>query len=182
MKKRIFLGIKIGAKLYPPILRWRKKYPGKLSVRWIKEENLHITLLPPWYEESSNIKNQILKIEKIIPKINPFLLKFNYVGYGPENKRPRLIWAEGESPKEIMKLKNGLEKIILIKPQSRDFKLHLTLARFRPKDFKKFSINKINDKVFWEQIVDSFCLFESRLSPKGAEYKILKKFNLQSQT
>lgn len=178
MPKRIFIAIKIQPQLYPVITRWRKSYFGKLPVRWIKEKNLHITLVPPWYEPEDKIDNLTNKVEEGLRGFEPFKVLFERVCFGPDEKRPRLIWAEGEASEEILALKRKVEEILHKTPEKRDFKLHLTLARFGSEEFKKFSVKTLDDRVFWEQKVDSFCLFESKLSPEGAEYEVLGTFKL----
>ncbi len=178
MKKRVFIGIKAESNLINEIEEWKNKYQNKLNVRWIEKENLHITLVPPWYEE--DLEKVIAGIDQIRALINPFEILFNEVCYGPDYKRPRLIWAKGETSETITKLKKSIEESISIKPENRDFKVHLTLARFKGSDFRSFVIKRIEDRVFWKIKVDTFCLFESLLSPFGAKYIVLKRFELKN--
>ena len=175
MKKRIFLGIKANIDLISEIEIWQKYYNEKIKARWISNDNLHITLVPPWYEE--NITAVSKKIDSLV-NISPFDVTFKKVTFGPTQVRPRLIWTEGQAPLQLHKLKNKLEKVLDIAPEKRDFKLHLTLARFREKDFKSFNVKTIEDTVSWKMKINSFQLFESILRPSGAEYKILEELKL----
>jgi 2'-5' RNA ligase len=177
MKKRIFVGIKIQPELYLKIDNWRKKYL-RLPVRWIDNNNLHITLIPPWYEDGEGIIRRVKEVKEAIEGLKAFNISFNNVCLSPTLSNPRLIWAEGEIPEELLTIKSKLEKILGQEPEKREYKLHLTLARFSGRDYKLFSINNINDNVIWEQTIDSFCLFESLLSSKGAEYKTIKDFRI----
>ncbi len=166
------MALGISDKLESEILEWEKAF-SKLPVRWLLGKNLHITLVPPWYEEN---------IEAVIQKLNTvkstgvFDIEFNKVTFGPDPKRPRLIWAEGEASKPIVELKTALEKILNKEPERRLFRLHLTLARFRPETFSSFPIKELNEKVFWRDRVTSFLLMESRLSREGADYTTLREF------
>jgi len=47
-KRRVFVAIGISSQLKEKIAYWQKKW-NHLSVRWIKPENMHVTLIPPWY-------------------------------------------------------------------------------------------------------------------------------------
>src|SRR3990172_10442808 len=124
--KRVFIGIKIDKSLYPKIDAWRENVSGFSGLRWIDNKNLHITLVPPWYEFDLE---RILKIMDGINFKNPILMIFYNVGMGPSKKNPRLIWAEGKDNKILEKLKVLLDKSLGM-TEKRPFKLHLTLARF----------------------------------------------------
>lgn len=171
---RVFVALAISNEFQEKILEWEKFYPD-LSVRWLLGKNLHITLTPPW--EENNVEEVKNLLEKIDPTV-PFEVEFDEVSFGPNPKSPRLIWASGNAPKEIVDLKGNIEKVLEIKPENRPYKLHLTLARFQPEDFSNFEIKNLREKVLWKEKIDSFVLMESRLSRAGADYEIIfkKKF------
>jgi len=173
---RLFVAIKISEELQKEILEWERDYQ-RLPVRWIAGKNLHVTLIPPWESEevgkiSTALKALEGKMERSLEVI------FKRVCYGPQKEKPRLIWAEGKAPKEIQDLKTEVEGILRQKPDSRPFKLHLTLARFNPRDFTRFPIKSLDEEVFWRQEVKSIVLVESRLLPEGAEYEVLEEIRL----
>ena len=147
-----------------------------MPVRWLAGKNLHITLIPPWY--SDNVEAVIKKLKKI--KCPPFDINFSKVAYGPDPKRPRLIWAEGIASEEVACLKDGLEKMFPeYKSTYKKWLVHMTIARFRQEEFPSFSIKKIDEKVSWQDRIESFVLMESHLSREGADYEILETFNLK---
>jgi 2'-5' RNA ligase len=151
--------------------------PSGEKVRWVKPKNLHITLVPPWYEE--NIKQIKEVLGSIRDTFGPFEIIFERITYGPDPRRPRLIWAEGEASLEIRNLKLEIERALNQKPEERPFKLHLTIARFRPETFSSFPIKKLDEKVFWRDEVKSFVIMESHLSPEGADYEVLEEIRLE---
>lgn len=172
--KRIFIAIKISPEIQKRAEAWKAEF-STLPVRWIFQENLHITLIPPWEEE--NIEEVISKIEKIQGKTS-FAIKFQKITYGPNLFNPRLIWAEGESVESLIQLQKKIVKLLGLKQPDRKFKPHLTLARFRPEDYSFFPIKKLNERISWIEKVDFICLLESKLKPEGAEYTVLKIFRL----
>lgn len=174
-KKRIFIALPISQELQKIILKWEKNYKN-LPVRWLSPKNLHITLVPPWYE--SDIKKNSSQLECI--KSPFFDVVFESIEFGPDPKRPRLIWAKGKAPEALLALQKNVTKLTRQKSERRPFKLHLTLARFRPENFAKFPVKKLNEKVTWREKITSFMLMESLLSPKGAEYKILEKYEFKN--
>lgn len=178
MKLRVFVSIAISEKLQNEIADWRLNFLGKnpgafFDLRWLADKNLHITLIPPWYEDEHAVEKVKSKMQQAISSVAPFEIEFNKVTYGPDQRRPRLIWGEGKAPQELLDLKSGLEKILDKKPERREFTLHLTLARFRPENFRYFSLKKLDEKILWRDTVRSIVLMESFLSPTGADYEVL---------
>lgn len=171
--KRIFIAAPLSENLRNEIKIWRKKYE-RLPVRWLEDKNLHITIIPPWYEkDTENIKNICKQV-----KGKAFDAVFEEIEFGPDLRRPRLIWAEGETPPEIISLKLELEEKLHKQPEKRPFRLHLTLARFRPETFSSFSIKRLKEKIYWRDKISSFNLLEAHLSREGADYAILEEFPL----
>lgn len=174
--KRIFVGIKISEKLRSETAAWKSKYEN-LPVRWIAGGDLHITLVAPWEADDDEIE----KIKDDLANTNfvqPFDIEFTKIIYGPDSGDPRLIWAEGEAPKEIIGLSEKLGAA-LDRKNIRPFLLHLTLARFRPENFSSFPVKNLNDIISWKERVKKLQLFESVLLPEGAKYDILEEFRLK---
>lgn len=178
MKHRLFLGIGIGKPLQKQIAAWQKTLPP-LPLRSLSPENLHLTLIPPWYSENPEETASLLRSS--LPNLNLKLrlrLRLTSVSYGPDPRRPRLIWAKGSTPKELKEIKTRLEKCLGQKGENRPFSLHLTLARFPPKRFSEFKIKTLHEKISWQQEVTTLTLYESHLKPTGAEYQKLAEIPL----
>jgi 2'-5' RNA ligase len=170
---RIFIGLPIGENLQDKILKFEKKFKN-LPVRWILSHNLHITLVPPWYENDiERIKEKL----KFFDLGKSFKISFYKVEYGPSKKFPRLIWAVGDTPKELLILRQNLFNILNQKPEQRDFKLHLTLARFNFNP--KIKLPEINESVYWEDEIKEVVLFHSHLLKTGAEYEVIERFKMR---
>jgi len=172
---RIFIAIPISEKLQKKIANYRDFYHG-LPVRWLEGKNLHITLVPPWEEDDIDKVDKILKpLENKFGKIE---IGFKNISFGPNPRNSRLIWATGKTPQKIIELKKSLEQVLNKPSKRKDFLLHLTIARFRPEDFKNFPIKKIDDKMNWQDIAEEFVIMQSHLSRQGADYEILKRYRL----
>lgn len=195
LMRRIFLAIHASSALQAEAIAWQANYE-RLPVRWLKGHNLHLTLIPPWYE--SDIEKVKSKIEKAGNTVRPFAIRFERVTYGPNPRSPRLIWAEGRTPREMEDLKSKIENLLRQQPaasqergeprlggprrENRPFRLHLTLARFHPEDFSQFPLKHLDSPVDWRNEVKSFVLMESHLAPGGAEYEILETYSLKPGT
>lgn len=174
MSHRIFVAVPISPFLQDAALEWEKSF-SDLPVRWLAGKNLHITLVPPWYEKDTDSAKD--KLNKITAA-GGFEIEFKKINFGPDPHRPRLIWAEGSAPKEIVALKDGACEIFNRPKESRPFLLHLTLARFRPETFSSFVVKKLDERVAWTDNVRSIVLMESHLSRRGADYEIIAESNL----
>ena len=58
MAKRLFVAIKPDAELIENIIHWQKKHKKLPAVRMIKPEYLHLTLVPPFYEDDEKRINE----------------------------------------------------------------------------------------------------------------------------
>jgi len=174
--KRVFLGFEATADIVYKIKNFKQRYKDKFAVRWVSEENLHITLLPPF--NCSNTDEVISKISSIENFPHPFTLLFDTIEFGPSAKNPRLIWVKGETPPEVIKLRYLLLKKLSINFNDRNFLLHITIARFKKGNFKRFPFKFFKQKIFWKTKVSYLTLYQSILLPEEVKYKKLFKFQL----
>lgn len=173
-ERRVFAAIPISSSLQREILAWEKKH-ATLPVRWLAGKNIHITLVPPWHETNCDDAIQLLKRVGGGGEID---IEFRDVSYGPSRQEPRLIWASGNAPRKLLDLKKQVEKAFGKKSEYRPWLMHLTIARFDPRDFPKFPIKNLNEKVSWKERISSVVLMESLLKPSGADYEIIAEIKL----
>ena len=173
--RRIFVAIPASKSVQDAVYTWRKQYRN-LPVRWIAPKNLHVTVIPPWEEEDIEAVMDALRMAE--GAAGPFTLDFTLVRYGPTLREPRLIWAEGEAPDQLFAAKHHIERALTRNPGTKPFRLHLTVARFDPARFPKFSVQDMKDVISWTEEARMFVLMESVLSPSGADYTVLGEFRL----
>ncbi|MFA5821289.1 MAG: 2'-5' RNA ligase family protein [Candidatus Gracilibacteria bacterium] len=162
--KRIFIALPLPKELTEKILDWQKAHKD-LPAQFIKEKNLHITVIPPWRTDDINAIIAKLKTLSNQPKqINITLTDIN-----SQNKL-QMIWAEGQTPPEILTLKTILEETLNKQPEARPFRLHITIASKSETD--------IHEAISWTAKLDSFVLMESLLFKEGAKYLTLETFHL----
>ena len=167
------------------ILAGSKRSPN--PARWVRIEGIHATLkfigeVPP--EKIEPIKASLSQIH--VPKL--ITLKFRGVGFFPNDRRPRVVWAGIEAGAELGALaaavETSLEPLGIAKEQ-RNFSPHLTLARFdtarsKPSasafDRLHEAISKAGPLEFGSSIASEFHLYQSILKRGGAEYTRLATF------
>lgn len=142
------------------------------SGRFVKAENLHITLL--FIGETSHERRHCLEAMADSVVAQSFGLSFDHVCYW---RRPQVIYlGVKEQPRAleglVSSLRRGAEACDL-KTERRPFKAHLTLARKAKHPSSEINLQAID----WQ--VNSFVLVRSKLSQMGARYEVLRRWQLQ---
>lgn len=78
---RIFVGVKIAPDIARELSRLAEGL-DKAPVRLIPAADIHLTLLPPWEEDS--IPEAMEKLHSVASRFGPFPLTFKRLGYGPQ--------------------------------------------------------------------------------------------------
>ena len=109
MRHRIFIAINLPEEIKKRLTFYQSNWP-ELPCRWIKKENLHLTLVFLGYLTDKELLD-VLKITKEVASRNQsFSINLIKICYGPPKKMPpRMIWVEGEKSKELGKLQKDLE-------------------------------------------------------------------------
>lgn len=155
----------------------------KTEVKWVKAENLHITLKFIGWIEDHQLDNLIELTTKAVVGTGSFKAKFVGLGTFPENKSPRVVWVgTEEGGDELCKLAKNLEETLSnagFRSEARDFKPHLTIARIKKggTELKK-KIESIKGAKFGEMIIDQINIMKSTLTQKGPIYEKLKEVKL----
>jgi len=95
---RVFVGVQVA----PEIARELAGLACDLkqfSVRLVATADIHVTLVPPWNEAS--ISETLEKLRQVTNNFGAFALTFQRICYGPQPRRPRLLWAECAATNEI---------------------------------------------------------------------------------
>lgn len=201
--QRLFIGIRLSDKLQSQIEEWHNQYMELVPIRWIKPQNLHITLIPPWQDDTRTV---IPLLQQIRNTTGPFTLQFSKVASGPKNDRPRLIWAYGEPSLPLLQLKTKLDEILKDRvkirriplkivqtietitptaiPDRNKLFMHITLAKISLPPFsgkmkvKEVTIKPFSDAINWQEQVNTITLYASHLQKNGADYEELDTIEL----
>jgi RNA 2',3'-cyclic 3'-phosphodiesterase len=154
----------------------------KNKARWVRAENLHVTL-----KFIGNVDAG--KLEAIrgalgeVAAAGAVELHFRGVGFFPNERRPRVLWAGIVASPNLAPLAAGidarLEKLGITR-ETREFAPHLTLARFDPPGISerlRATAQENAARDFGTLRTRNFYLFESMTRPTGAEYTRLSSFS-----
>jgi 2'-5' RNA ligase len=167
---RVFVGIKI-ARLAADGLQGA---PARL----IAPADIHLTLVPPWNEAA--VPAAIATLDRVTAAFSSFPLTFEHVGYGPQPRRPRLLWAGCAAGDEIAALQAALLDAYG-RSEERPFRPHVTLARLRGNGAATARRHPIDRPLALTQPVESVELFQSP-PPGDNGYRILASSRLRAAT
>jgi len=185
-KIRTFIAIELPDNIIDAIGNMQKKIKRYgLKMRWVKPENIHITLKFLGDINPEMIQSIESCLEQTCKKNNPIQLLSKGIGVFPGLKRPRVLWAGIDGDTDILKkLQQSLDDLLSttgIAKEKRPFKGHLTIGRFKGERFKgqtdsKKLIAVIREFSEFETkpfTADKIILFKSELKPDGAAYSKL---------
>lgn len=151
-------------------------------VSWIPERNLHLTLkflgeIPP--ARTDELDGLMAEAARDIP---PFELQMGDAGGFPTLRSPRILWIGFREPLELVrKLHQNMEDALSgagFPRDDRPFHPHVTVGRVKGRvvqDFGEKYAATISGGKFEAVYVTSYRLYESRLSPSGADYRVLRE-------
>jgi 2'-5' RNA ligase len=157
------------------------------KAKWVRPENLHVTLKFLGSTEEAK-RDQIEDTLKAIRSPQPVSLEFRGLGFFPNQKRPRVLWAGIESSANLRPLAEDIDRSMhgLGFPlEERRFTPHLTLARFDPAGLPPnlaSAVKQHTSRGFGSLNAREFHLIESRLKPTAAEYTTLQSFRFVAET
>jgi len=176
---RSFIAIEIPEKIRTEIEIMLNQFAkADFSVKWVKRDNLHITLLFLGDASREFIESGCQQLESIIKTQKPFELSLSDIGAFPNQQQPRIIWLGVEKGVDQItelqaKIENGFTSIGF-KPEARKFHPHLTIGRVK----FRFTNPKVFETTYQSEdfLVKSVALFKSTLYPSGPIYERIKEF------
>jgi 2'-5' RNA ligase len=151
------------------------------QTHWVRPENLHLTLkfigeVPEEKLEGIRAALGGIRLDQ------PCTIDFRGLGFFPNEKQPRVLWAGVEASPNLKSLAADIERAMEplgIPREQRPFSPHLTLSRFersRPVEKLRAAIQENTARDFGSLRTSKFHLIESKLKPSGAEYTTVESF------
>ncbi len=192
MKHRVFIAINLPEEVKKKLADYQEKWRDLLPIRWVKKDNLHITLLFLGYLDDEEIIEVCKIVKEVVVKRQSFLVNLSKICYGPPHqnpkKPPRMIWAMGERSEKFAALRDDLEKSLLSSEEihfpsgKREFSPHITLGRIRTWEWRRIEPEERQDvsgDISLNFEVQTIEVMESHLKKGGPEYAILESTALK---
>lgn len=154
----------------------------KNKARWVPAENLHVTLKFIGNVDAGKLET-IRAVLGEVGSDGEVELRFRGVGFFPNEKRPRVLWAGIAASPNLAPLAARIDALLEklgIARETREYAPHLTLARFDPpgiSDKLRAAAQENAAREFGAVRAGEFHLFESKTRPTGAEYTRLSSFS-----
>ena len=149
----------------------------------VRPENMHLTLKFFGNVNARQVELIVDAVTRTVKTIRPFTLRLGNVGAYPNNRSPRVLWVGLDG--DVVPLQDAHRRIetalgqIAIKPDSREFRPHLTIARIRdrtPHNERRRAAEALFSAEFRSGLsvpVNRLRLIRSILRPEGPQYTSL---------
>ena len=151
------------------------------KINWTRPDGIHLTLK---FLGETDRASQVIEALQGIGPFEKFSVEVKGFGFFPDARRPRVLWTGIEAPPALAGLAGQVEAAMErlgFAPEQRAFAPHLTLARFkspRSEPAIEAFIEQHGELSLGRFEVSEFFLFESKLSPRGAEYRKVARFEM----
>jgi RNA 2',3'-cyclic 3'-phosphodiesterase len=195
---RIFIALDIDREIRERIARFAEGVQNFApDAKWVGPETFHITL--KFIGEKS--PEEVERVRQVLRAVkdNPLAVSFSGTGFFPNPRSARVFWVGIHADKALQQLAERVDEATAslgISREEHGFKPHLTLARARgasgsPRQRTRDpgsqpSFTRLQEKLqglsepdFGTMTATEFFLYESKLSPKGAQYTKLERYALQ---
>jgi 2'-5' RNA ligase len=154
---------------------------GIPGARWEGRERLHLTLRFVGELEGAALRELTRALAEL--ESPPFTMAIAGAGTFPPRGTPRVVWAGVADPTPIAALARKVERAVTsagLEPESRKFMPHVTLGRLSDPPLDRVAAFIAHNALLRTEPfeVRSFALFSSILSPRGAKYRVERRFVL----
>lgn len=187
MEIRSFLAFELPADIMNILLRVsRDLRKTPLDVRWVKETNIHLTMIFLGDIRTEDIESIKEVPEEICAGHGPFSVSMSGMGCFPNSRDPRVLWLGLKGDLERLSgFRDALQRplaVFGVKEEKRPFRPHLTLGRFRKsgkaQGLLEDLLERYQEVKSPECLLDRLTLFKSTLKPGGAVYTKLASWPL----
>lgn len=172
-----------------PVLRRLERLINALRseahLKWSPPDNLHITLkfIGEWPE---NRLDELKSVLQQIPSFEPFDIEIRDLGWFPDERSPKVLWAGVHNETGLRELAASLDEQLAtlgIAKEEREYSPHLTLARMKnpvPLAPLKKRIAELQPARLGSFPVTNYHLYRSDPGSTCSLYRKLATFPLQS--
>ncbi len=177
---RSFIAIELSETLKNELARLQQELKKcGADVRWVKPENIHLTLKFLGDIEEQIVEDVVKIIQGTCSTFKPFSLDIKGTGLFPNPRSPRALWVGVNGSEDVIRFQgeiNDRMSALGFKREKRRFTPHLTLGRFKSPQDKDPLLEKIvllKNRSLGRMNVLTISLMQSELSPAGAQYRRL---------
>lgn len=186
---RLFVALEIPEAVRREVTRrvagLRERLP---RAKWVDTANLHLTLLFLGPVGDAKVPALTAALRDAFAKHPPLDLRLADAGTFPPRRPPRVAWVGMESPGELEALQADATAAAVAaigyEPEERPFHPHVTLARCEPnwpRDAADKFVAAFPGTIGQPWTAGRGVLMESKLSPRGAQYRVAAELPLAGE-
>jgi len=161
------------------LIRSLRAAPSGGRVRWVRPENLHVTLRFLGDVASERVPAIARAVGEAVAGLRPFRLRLGAVMVFPSPRRPQVLAMEVDPPQPLAQLAEAVEAAVVrvgFAAEPRAFHPHLTLGRLRGRAIPRVTAPvTVEGEAFG---VEEIVLFRSELTRLGAIHTPLARMAL----
>jgi 2'-5' RNA ligase len=183
---RAFIAIKVAGEIRRRIIEIQNELKDiNADIRWVKSENIHITLKFLGEVEDNRIIEVCRIVEDAVKTTGTFELSVETSGVFPGQGLPVVIWiGVSEGMEFLVKLYHSLEESLYragFEKEKRNFSAHLTIGRISSARNIKNLLQKLEtfkNVGLGRMAAEAVYILRSDLTPEGPVYSVIKKVEL----
>lgn len=187
---RAFLAIELSEDVKSALSELTKQLDraGIGGLKPVRPENIHLTVKFFGDVSANRVDSIVGTIKRAANAIQPFTLRLGNVGAYPNSRNPRVLWVGLDG--DVVSLREAHRRMenalvdINIKPDSRKFSPHLTVARLRDRvspSERRRAVELLLKAAYQTGLpipVERLSLIRSILRPEGPQYTTLADITL----
>jgi RNA 2',3'-cyclic 3'-phosphodiesterase len=150
-----------------------RRAPGGAAVRWLREENLHVTLRFLGNIDAAWVPELLACVRDETARLAPFALELGGAQWFPSERRPRVIALALTPLAPLEALAAAAERGVVAAgaaPEPRPFHAHLTLGRVSGPAARQLDVTAPDTPPAEAWGVTQAVLYRSELHSAGAKY------------
>ena len=181
---RLFTGIDLAPEILLRLERLITALRPEALIKWSPLDNLHVTIkfIGEWPESDLDRLHEVLAS---LPPREPFSVEIRDLGWFPNERSPRVLWAGIHGGEALESLAQDVEQrleTLGINKEGRVFAPHLTLARIKnpvPLQRLRQKVKEMQPAALGHFSVSRFVLFRSEPGSNASIYRRLREYALE---
>lgn len=189
---RIFLSLPLPTDVVEELQQLQRDLGAVLregSVSWTRREQMHLTLRFLGDVPSGRVEEIERALTAVCAEGAPLPLRARRVGFFPNSRRPRIIWAAVDDAANRLAplqaaVNEAIKSIVPLSDEEKEFRGHLTIGRIRRINRTETkalaeAAERVSGRCFGEWMANTIEIVRSELGPDGSRYTCVASIGLR---
>jgi len=191
---RIFLSLPLPTDVVKELQQLQRELSaglGEGSVTWTRRDQMHLTLRFLGDVSPARVQEIERAVTAVCADVAPFSLRARQVGFFPNPRRPKIIWAGVDDAGNRLAplhaaVSEAIRSIAPLSDEESDFRGHLTIGRIRRIDRKGIkalaeAAERASSHCFGDWAANTIQIVRSELGPGGSRYTCVASIGLRGR-